>query len=222
MEGFRRYEVTSQIIMCFLRHLPEEEAQKTLKASQPFRDWISGVGLDSSERGHPPSKFERVFRDARVAYGYRLVAHAGEEGPPSYIWEALHRLKAERIDHGVRCLEDEKLVAYLREFQIPLTVCPLSNIKLKVFEKMEQHNLKKLLDAGLMVTINSDDPAYFGGYLGENYQALEQKLGLADKDLLRLVENSWKAAFIDDSRKQEVLSRIKKLSSASSSKPFPR
>ena len=154
--------ISSKIIMCFLRHLDEEEAFKTLDQALTYKNKIIGVGLDSSEEGNPPSKFERVFKQA-MKEGFLTVAHAGEEGPAEYIWEALDLLKVKRIDHGVQCLKDKKLVQKLREEQIPLTVCPLSNVKLCVFEKLEDHNLKRLLDRGLMVTVNSDDPSYFGG-----------------------------------------------------------
>ena len=157
-----QYAISSQMILCFLRHLSEKAAFDTLKAAEPFVDQIAAVGLDSSEVGHPPEKFKLVFQKAREM-GLKAVAHAGEEGPPDYIWQALDLLKVQRIDHGVRCLEDEKLVAKLRDSQIPLTVCPLSNVKLKVFNAMRDHNLRALIEAGLLVTINSDDPSYFGG-----------------------------------------------------------
>jgi adenosine deaminase len=182
--------------MCFLRHLSEEEAFKTLEQSMAFKDRIVAVGLDSSEMGHPPSKFERVFSKA-LELGFKTVAHAGEEGPPSYITEALDLLKVSRIDHGVRCLEDSTLVGRLAKEQIPLTVCPLSNIKLCVFEKMSQHNLKDLLDKNLLVTINSDDPAYFGGYMNKNFVETAMGLKLDKSDLAKLARNSFQASFLD-------------------------
>lgn len=196
--------VSSDLILCFLRHLPEEEAFETLEAAGDHLDAITAVGLDSSEVGHPPSKFERVFTAARNA-GLRLVAHAGEEGPPSYIWEALDVLGVERIDHGVRCEEEDALVDRIAADGIPLTMCPLSNVKLRVFERMEDHNLKRLLDRGVKVTINSDDPAYFGGYVGANYRAARDGLGLSDADLAQIARNSIDASFADDDRKREML-----------------
>ena len=186
--------VTSKLILCFLRHLDESDALKTLDEALPFQEWVVAVGLDSSERGHPPSKFERVFARARDA-GLRAVAHAGEEGPPQYIWEALDLLGAERIDHGVRCLEDSRLVDRLVAEQIPLTVCPLSNVKLAVFPDIRSHNLRQMLDRGLKVTINSDDPAYFGGYVNENYLAVAGALKLSESDLQQLARNSFDASF---------------------------
>src|SRR5207302_262908 len=168
LAGRNRLRITSGLIPCFLRHLSAESAMQTLEEALPYRDWILGVGLDSSEVGHPPSKFRTVFDRAREA-GLHTVAHAGEEGPPAYIWEALDLLNAQRIDHGVRCAEDPRLVGRLVEEQTPLTVCPLSNVKLRVFPTLRQHNLKQLLDRGLLVTVNSDDPAYFGGYVGDNF-----------------------------------------------------
>ncbi|HEY5610600.1 MAG TPA: adenosine deaminase [Thermoanaerobaculia bacterium] len=186
--------VTSKLILCFLRHRSEEEAFRTLEEALPFKHWLVAVGLDSSEVGHPPSKFDRVFARAREE-GLLAVAHAGEEGPPEYIWEALDLLKVRRIDHGVRCLEDPKLVDRLVREQIPLTVCPLSNVKLRVFDTMRDHNLRKMLDAGLKVTINSDDPAYFGGYVNENFLAAAEALGLSEEELERIARNSFEASF---------------------------
>ena len=191
--------VTSQLILCFLRHLSEDEAMKTLDEALPYRDAFVAVGLDSSEDGHPPGKFTRVFARAREA-GLLAVAHAGEEGPPEYIWEALDVLGARRIDHGVRCLEDPHLVARLVADQIPLTVCPLSNVKLRVFDTMRDHNLRELLDRGVKVTINSDDPAYFGGYINENYLAAAEALGLTREELERVAKNSFEASFTADRR----------------------
>jgi adenosine deaminase len=199
-EGQLRLGISSRLIMCFLRHLSEAEAFATVDAALPFRERIVGVGLDSSERGHPPSKFEHVFARCREL-GWRAVAHAGEEGPPSYIIEALDLLKAERIDHGVRCLEDAALVERLARDRVPLTVCPLSNVKLRVFPSLQQHNLKQLLAAGLRVTVNSDDPAYFGGYVNANFAATLQALHLSRDELRQLAKNSFLAAFIPDAHK---------------------
>ncbi|MFA6954484.1 MAG: adenosine deaminase [Thermoanaerobaculia bacterium] len=187
--------VTSALILCFLRHLSEDEAMTTLTEALRYRDAIIGVGLDSSERGHPPSKFARVFERAR-AEGLIPVAHAGEEGPPEYIREALDILKVRRIDHGVRCLEDPDLVKRLVDEQIPLTVCPLSNVKLRVFDTLRDHNLKRLLDLGVKVTINSDDPAYFGGYIGDNYVATAEALGLTREEIETIARNSFEASFV--------------------------
>jgi adenosine deaminase len=188
--------ISSHLILCFLRHLSEESAFKILEKAMPYQDKIIAIGLDSSELGHPPFKFKNVFQKAKES-GFLTVAHAGEEGPPEYIWEAIKILKVSRIDHGVRCLEDPELVKYLVENQIPLTMCPLSNVKLKVFNTMAEHNLKKLLDLGLCVTVNSDDPAYFGGYLVENFLAIQDALNLTEADLKKLVDNGFKASFDD-------------------------
>lgn len=205
--GERQLGISSRLIMCFLRHLSEAEAFATVDAALPFRDRIVGVGLDSSERGHPPRKFERVFARCREL-GWRVVAHAGEEGPASYIVEALDLLKAERIDHGVRCIEDPVLVERLAREQVPLTVCPLSNVKLRVFPELRQHNLKQLLAAGLRVTLNSDDPAYFGGYVNDNFTAAEQALYLSRNDLSRLARNSFLAAFIAEADKNRFCAKL--------------
>ena len=186
--------VTSKLILCFLRHLSEEEAMATLDEARPFLEWITAVGLDSSERGHPPRKFERVFAKAR-AEGLLAVAHAGEEGPPEYIREALDLLEVRRIDHGVRCMEDPELVGRLVDEQIPLTVCPLSNVKLRVCETLRDHPLKRMLEAGLTVTINSDDPAYFGGYVEENYVETAEALHLSRSEIETLARNSLDACF---------------------------
>jgi adenosine deaminase len=196
-DGKTQLGITSNLILCFLRHLSPEAAMNTLKQALPYRDWIIAVGLDSSELGHPPRKFKAVFDRAREE-GFLTVAHAGEERPPEYIWEALDLLKVSRIDHGVRCLEDEKLVRRLVAEQIPLTVCPLSNIKLCVFPSMKDHNLKKLLDLGICATINSDDPAYFGGYIVENLQQAATALDLDEKDIETLAKNSFKASFLSE------------------------
>jgi len=199
--------ISSKIIMCFLRHLDEEEAFKTLDQALTYKNKIIGVGLDSSEEGNPPSKFERVFKQA-MKEGFLTVAHAGEEGPAEYIWEALDLLKVKRIDHGVQCLKDKKLVQKLREEQIPLIVCPISNVKLHVFEKLENHNLKKLLDKGLMVTVNSDDPAYFGGYINKNLIECQKVLNLSAEDVKKLAVNSFKSSFLDIDEKKKWIDQI--------------
>jgi adenosine deaminase len=189
--------LAAHLILCFLRHLSEDDAHATLEAALPWRDRFIGVGLDSSERGHPPEKFARVFGRAR-ALGLHVVAHAGEEGPPAYIRSALDVLHAERIDHGVRCLEDPELVARLARERITLTVCPLSNVKLRVFERLDRHNLAELLDAGLAVTVNSDDPAYFGGYVNDNLVQLFEALpALGPREAYTLLRNSFEGAFVD-------------------------
>jgi adenosine deaminase len=199
--------ITSHMIMCFLRHLSEEDAFKTLQDSLPFKKDILAVGLDSSEVGHPPSKFQRVF-EAAIKEGYLTVAHAGEEGPPAYIWEALDLLKIKRIDHGVRALEDEKLMERIIKEKIPLTVCPLSNLKLCVFNKLSDHNLKKLLHRGVKVTINSDDPAYFGGYANQNYIETAEALDLSNDELKTLAVNSFEASFLEEKIKKEWIAKI--------------
>jgi len=209
-DGESKLEITSELIMCFLRHLSAAEAMITLQESLPHKRQIRAVGLDSSELGHPPAKFAEVFERARQE-GYLTVAHAGEEGPPEYIREALDILKVERIDHGVRCLEDPSLVERLAREQIPLTVCPLSNIKLRVFDTLEEHNLKKLLDAGLCATINSDDPAYFGGYIGENFLQTQQALNLSAGEIFTLTRNSFTASFLSDKDKQRHIDKIDQL-----------
>jgi len=195
-EAASRFGMSHRLIACFLRHLSAEEAARTLDEVLQHRDIISAVGLDSSEIGHPPAKFASVFRYAREQ-GLPAVAHAGEEGPPSYIHEALDLLAVRRVDHGVRCEEDPALMRRLARERITLTVCPLSNVKLRVFERMEQHNLKRLLEAGLRVTVNSDDPAYFGGYILENYLAVQQALALTHSQLAALARNSIEGSFLD-------------------------
>jgi adenine deaminase len=200
-------KISSELIMCFLRHLSQEEAQQTLLKALPFKEQIIAVGLDSSEQGHPPSKFRQVF-EAALQEGFLTVAHAGEEGPADYIWQALNLLKVSRIDHGVRCTEDEKLIEYLKAKKIPLTICPLSNIKLCVFNKMAQHNLKELLHSGLVVTINSDDPAYFGGYLNQNLLAAQQNLNLSQADIYALAKNSFEASFLRPHAKQHLIAEL--------------
>jgi adenine deaminase len=199
--------ISSGLILCFLRHLSADAAMETLERSLPFRDRIVGVGLDSSELGHPPSEFQLVF-DKAADLGLERVAHAGEEGPPGYIWEALDGLGVARIDHGVRCLEDPKLVARLRERRTPLTVCPLSNVKLRVFDRLEDHNLKALLDAGLCATVNSDDPAYFGGYIQENYEAVQRALRLERRDLVQLARNAFEASFLTQEAKDALMEEL--------------
>jgi adenosine deaminase len=201
--------LSSQLIMCFLRHLSAAEALETLELAMPFKDKIVAVGLDSTELGFPPKYFTPVFDLARQR-GFKSVAHAGEEGPAEYIWQALELLKVERIDHGVRCVEDDRLVEYLVDAQVPLTICPLSNVKLRVFDHMNQHNLKHMLDLGLCVTVNSDDPAYFGAYIEENFRALHQALGLDAKDIYTLARNSFRASFLDLAEKQKYLDELDK------------
>ena len=206
-DGEQQLGISSELIMCFLRHLSAEAAMETLHASLPFWKWIVAVGLDSSEVGHPPEDFKAVFDEARK-HGLLTVAHAGEEGPPEYIWQALDDLKVSRIDHGVRCVEDPKLVERLREEQIPLTVCPLSNVKLRVFDSIQDHNLKRMLELGLRVTVNSDDPAYFGGYMDENFEAVREGLDLSREDVYRLAKNSFQASFLDAAKKQQLLKEL--------------
>ena len=206
-DGRERLQVTSGLILCFLRDLSVESATQTLTEALPYREWILAVGLDSAEVGHPPSKFEAVYNRSREE-GLRAVAHAGEEGPPAYIWEALDLLHAERIDHGVRCADDARLVERLVEERIPLTVCPLSNVKLRVFPTLRQHNLKQLLDRGLLVTVNSDDPAYFGGYVGDNFAASTTALGLSREQLVALARNSFAASFLPDNQKRAYLAEV--------------
>ena len=199
--------ITSKIIMCFLRHLDEEPCFKVLNDALRHKDKIFGVGLDSSEKGNPPQKFEKLFKTA-LKEGFITVAHAGEEGPPQYIWDSLNILKVSRIDHGVQCLKDDKLVETLVQKNIPLTVCPLSNIKLCVFDKLENHNLKKMLDKGLRVMVNSDDPAYFGGYLNKNLIETSKALNLNLEDVKILIRNSFKSSFLDEISKNKWLSKI--------------
>lgn len=201
--------ISSYLIMSFLRDLSQEEAFETLKQSLPFKKMISGVGLDSSEVGNPPSKFKKVF-EACQKEGYKLVAHAGEEGDSSYIWGAINLLHVSRIDHGIRCEEDESLVQFLKQKQLPLTVCPLSNTKLCAVDKLEHHNIIKLLRSGLLVTINSDDPAYFGGYLNENYEAVAKALHVSKEELKKLALNSFKASFLPQEKKEYFYSLVQK------------
>lgn len=203
---------SSRMILCFLRHLSEDDAMSTLESALPLRedyaDLWNGVGLDSSELGNPPEKFAHVFTIAQ-AMGLHIVAHAGEEGPPAYIWGALDELGAERIDHGVRAEEDPALMERLIKEQIPLTVCPLSNLKLCVVKDLRQHNLKRMLDAGVCVTINADDPSYFGGYVNDNFIACAEAMPLTRNDLLQLAANSFKASFVDDSQRDAWLQTLR-------------
>ncbi|MFC1593374.1 adenosine deaminase [Candidatus Neomarinimicrobiota bacterium] len=203
----KKFGMTTKLIMCFLRHLDEDQAFLTLGQSLEFKEWIVGVGLDSSEVGHPPSKFQLVFKKARDL-GYLTVAHAGEEGPPEYVWEALNLLNVSRIDHGNRALEDETLVQLLAQNQIPLTVCPLSNLKLRVIDKLENHPLKKMMDNNLLVTINSDDPAYFGGQLNDNYIKLAEVLDLTKIDIYQMAKNSFKASFLSEKGKSNYIEKV--------------
>ncbi|AXH11983.1 adenosine deaminase [Halarcobacter bivalviorum] len=210
VDAKKEFGISSEIIMCFLRHLSEKEAFETLEQSLDFKEDIIGVGLDSSELGNPPKKFEKVFNKAKE-YGYKLVAHAGEEADVSYINEALNLLHIERIDHGVQAIHSETLMQRLKEKQIPLTVCPNSNIELKVFDSYKEHNIKKLLDYGLNITVNSDDPAYFKGYLNQNFFNLIENLPLEKKDIITLVKNSFKASFLSEELKNEYLKRVDKV-----------
>ena len=199
-EAPRQHGLSAALILCFLRHLSEREAFETLEAALPFREHFIGVGLDSSEVGHPPEKFARVFARCREL-GFHIVAHAGEEGPPDYIWQALDVLKAERIDHGVQAVHDAVLMRRLGAERVPLTVCPLSNQKLRVFPDLADHNLKALLDAGLCATVNSDDPAYFGGYVNDNLHAVAAATGLTARHAYQLAANSFEASFADAAAK---------------------
>ena len=201
------FGVNASLIMCFLRHLSEREAFEALEQVLPQRDKIVGIGLASSEMGHPPEKFARVFARCR-GLDFRLVAHAGEEGPPAYIWSALDDLKVERIDHGVQALHDAALMQRLAREQIALTVCPLSNLKLRVFPSLADHNLGRMLDAGIAVTINSDDPAYFGGYINENFTQTFAALGLSAQQAWQLAANSFQASFVDASLRRDYLQRL--------------
>jgi adenosine deaminase len=202
--------ISVYLILSFLRHMSEESAIETLEQAKPYYSMITAVGLDSSELGNPPSKFQRVFAQA-AALGFKLVAHAGEEGPPEYIWEAINILKVDRIDHGVRSSEDPKLMSYLKEQQIPLTVCPLSNLKLCVVDDISQHNIIELLNDGLLVMVNSDDPSYFGGYLNENFFALIDKLSLRPENIVALIRNSITASFLPLNEKQTWLAKIQEV-----------
>lgn len=202
--------ISSHLIMCFLRHLSEDAAFATLEQALPYKDQIIAVGLDSSEVGHPPSKFERVFAKAREV-GFLVVAHAGEEGPAAYVWEALDLLKVNRIDHGVRSEEDPELMQRLIAEKMPLTVCPLSNLKLCVVDDMQQHNIRRLLQQGVHVTVNSDDPSYFGGYMNDNFIAIAEALDLSNEELKQLAINSFEASFITDTEKEQWINQIRAL-----------
>ncbi len=202
--------ISSHLIMCFLRHLSEDAAFATLEQALPYKDQIIAVGLDSSEVGHPPSKFERVFAKAREA-GFLVVAHAGEEGPAAYVWEALDLLKVNRIDHGVRSEEDPELMQRLIAEKMPLTVCPLSNLKLCVVDDMQQHNIHRLLQQGVHVTVNSDDPSYFGGYMNDNFIAIAEALDLSNEEIKQLAINSFEASFITDADKEQWINQIRAL-----------
>ncbi|PPC79454.1 adenosine deaminase [Pokkaliibacter plantistimulans] len=209
-DGESKLGITSALILSFLRHLSEEAAFATLEQALPYRDLFVGIGLDSSEKGNPPEKFSRVFARVREL-GFKVVAHAGEEGPAEYIWTALNDLQVARIDHGVRCVDDPALVEHLRQTRVPLTVCPLSNTKLCVFSEMSEHNIGKLLDQGLCVTVNSDDPAYFGGYMEENYLAIQAALDLTKPQLAQLARNGIEASFMTEQRKQALMAQVDSL-----------
>ena len=207
LRAHKEFGLTFKIIMCFLRHLDEKAAFEILDQALVHKDKIVGVGLDSSESGFPPRKFERVFKKA-MDKGFLTVAHAGEEGPPEYIWEALELLKVKRIDHGVQCFRDKKLVKKLCDDQIPLTVCPLSNTKLRVFNNLKEHNLKKMLNIGLMVMVNSDDPAYFGGYINKNLIECQAALNLSMREVKTLIINSFNSSFLNEKIKSEWIKQI--------------
>ncbi|MEV2275569.1 adenosine deaminase [Nocardiopsis sp. NPDC049922] len=203
----QRHGISTTLILCFLRDRPATEALHTLHQARPHLHHITAIGLDSAELGHPPEKFTHVF-DAARAMGLRCVAHAGEEGPASYIWQALNLLKVDRVDHGIRCLEDPELLAHLASTQTPLTVCPLSNVRLRAVDTLADHPLPALMDAGLLVTVNSDDPAYFGGYVHDNYEALRHHLGLDDTALRQLARNSFTASFLPTERRAELIAEV--------------
>ena len=206
-DGKRELGISSGLILCFLRDLSAESAMETLRQALPYKERIIAVGLDSAEVGHPPRKFKEVF-DAARKEGFLTVAHAGEEGPPEYILEALDLLKARRIDHGIQCRKDEELMEHLIKTQTPLTVCPISNVRLRIFDKMSDHNVKYLLERGLCVSINSDDPAYFGGYIEENYKAVRDALGLTSAQITQIARNSFMSSFLSDSEKLTSLDEI--------------
>ena len=207
-DALSRLGISASLILCFLRHLSEEDAFATLEAALPHREHFIGVGLDSSELGHPPEKFERVFARCREL-GLHVVAHAGEEGPPEYMWQAIDLLKVDRIDHGLACLQDPLLVAELAHTRLPLTVCPLSNLKLRVVNDLREHPLKRMLDAGLCVTVNADDPAYFGGYLNANFVQTVEALGLSRDEVITLARNSFEASFLDAARRGACLQQLR-------------
>ncbi|NRB77945.1 MAG: adenosine deaminase [Saccharospirillaceae bacterium] len=207
LEAKQKYNISSYLILCFLRHLDEQSALDTLEQSKDYLHMIKAVGLDSAEVGNPPEKFKNVFLKAKQL-GLQRVAHAGEEGPAQYIWDAIKQLDVVRIDHGIRASDDPVLLQYLKDTQMPLTVCPLSNLKLKVFKTMAQHNIIKMLDAGLLVTVNSDDPSYFGGYLNENFYALVKDLNINETQVIDLCINSFKASFLPQSTKEKWINLI--------------
>lgn len=209
-QGKKDFQISFFLIMSFLRHLSEEDAFKCLERALPYKNLIKAVGLDSSEKGNPPCKFKNVFLKCKEL-GFLTVAHAGEEGPPEYIWEAINLLGVLRIDHGVRCIEDDKLISELVKNKIPLTVCPLSNIKLKVYHDMSSHNIKKLFDMGIRVTINSDDPAYFGGYLLENYLQCKNSLGFSFSEICQIAKYSFEASFLSIQEKETYISEISEI-----------
>lgn len=209
-DGKEKLGISYKLIMSYLRHLDEASAFKTLNECLPYKAWISAVGLDSSELGNPPSKFQKVFA-ASKEHGFKLVAHAGEEGPSNYIWEALDLLNVCRIDHGNRCMDDEKLFARLVEEQMPLTLCPLSNVELKVVQNLNDYSLKEMMDKGILATIHSDDPAYFGGYLNENYIAVAEALHLTKREIADLAINSFKASWLSNAEKEEWITKIESL-----------
>ncbi|MGR5150474.1 adenosine deaminase [Photobacterium swingsii] len=206
-DGHEQLGISSQIIACFLRHLPEQNAIETLQSILKHKDKIIGVGLDSSEQGHPPAKFKRVFQQAKEA-GLLTVAHAGEEGPAQNIVDAVEMLSVSRVDHGVRCVEDELLLEALIDSKMPLTVCPLSNIKLRVFDEMEQHNIAELLRKGVAVTINSDDPAYFGGYMTDNFLAVSNAHPMSKQELAQFTINAINGSFISDALKADYRAQV--------------
>jgi len=206
-DGCKQLGIGTRLIMCFLRDRDATEAMATLEQALPHRDRIVGVGLDSAERGNPPAKFREVFERAR-ALGFQTVAHAGEEGPAAYVRDALDLLHVTRIDHGIRALDDPGLVARLVRERVPLTVCPLSNVRLKVVDDIRRHPLRTMMDKGLFVTVNSDDPAYFGGYVNENFAAVQEGLGLSDEDLSQLARNSFEAAFLPHADKRRLVQQV--------------
>jgi adenosine deaminase len=209
VDGQEKLGISSCLILSFLRHLSEEDAFKTLEEALPYRSWITAFGLDSSEKGHPPSKFERVFAKIHKE-GFFSVAHAGEEGPPEYVWEALNLLHVSRIDHGNRSLEDPVLIEELVKRKLPLTVCPLSNLKLKVVNDMTNHPLKTMLEKGMMATVNSDDPAYFGGYINDNYLVVAEALNLSREQITLLAKNSFAASFLPENEKEKMIEKVER------------
>lgn len=210
-DGQTKLGISSKLILSILRHLSEDSAFQTIDDALEYKSWITAIGLDSSEKGHPPSKFRRVFEKV-LNEGFLTVAHAGEEGPPEYVWEALNLLRVSRIDHGNRSLEDPNLVAELAMRKIPLTVCPLSNLKLKVVKDMTKHPLTEMLNKGLLATVNSDDPAYFGGYVNENYLAVAKALNLSEEQIVQLAKNSFAASFLDETEKQRMIEKVESFS----------